>query len=326
MKITGFMVCGPNEKYLERSLKEFKRLCDDALIATNNADEITIALIEKYGYKYYEDNREWGIYQPTIKTDLLKKVAELKPDWIVAIDADEVFAPEFDRKEAERLASLGEIAYYFMVVNLYNDDKHFAHDVGIQRFWNIRFYKFLPEYGLQFLKRSLHCGLAPPYAYKYGWHAPYYLLHYGLMLPEDRDRKAKRYARFDPKAIFKDRTYYDDLKKDLKMREFDSEGLLKQLSESKECQPRNSKIMPSKRPERKFAYVKNKAGAVLDIPLEHLEETLKRPGMSFVGYEDKMKEEIEELFKEETPEPILQELPKEEVVTPKKRGRPKKNA
>jgi hypothetical protein len=244
MRIIGIMVCGPHEKYLKKSLDEFKRLCDDAIIATNNADDDTKALIDEYGYHHYEDNREWGKYQPDIKTDLLTKAGELKPDWIIAIDADEVFAPEFTREEAERLANTGEIAYYFLVVNLYNDEQHFAHSKGIQRFWNIRFYKYAPEYGLQFLKKALHCGLGPPIAYKYGWHAPYYLLHYGLMLPEDRARKQARYHKYDPTKKFKAGAYYDELGQELPMRKFDPEGLLRKLKESNETQTRKMPTLP----------------------------------------------------------------------------------
>lgn len=244
MKIVGTMVCGPNEKYLEKSLQEFARLCDTAIIATNNADEITKKLIESFGFTHYEDDREWGIYQPDIKTDLLKRAGEFQPDWIVALDSDEVFAPEFTRSEAEHLASGEEIAYYFLVVNLYNDEDHFAHSTGIQRFWNIRFYKYLPEYGLQFQRKSLHCGLAPPIAYKFGWNAPYYLLHYGLMLPEDRERKRLRYQKYDPNKKFKAGTYYDELGQELPMRKLDREGLLLKLKESKETQIRKTPKLP----------------------------------------------------------------------------------
>lgn len=238
MRIIGFMVCGANEKYLEQSLKEFKRLCDDAVICTNNADQETKALIKKYGYWTYEDNREWGVAQPLIKTDLLARVAKLRPDWIIALDADEKFAQEFTRERAEHLASGDEVAWYFLVVNLYNDTEHFAHNTGIQRFWNIRFYKYLPEYGTEFQKKNLHCGLAPPFAYKYGWHAPYYLEHFGLMDKADRERKARRYQIYDPRAKFKDRSYYDDLVADLKPIPFDRQGLLKKLAELPDCKPR----------------------------------------------------------------------------------------
>lgn len=247
MKIVGIGVCGAGEadRYMEKTMMEYKRLCDEVIIVTNNVTQKEKDLINIYGFKQYEDNREWGIDQPNIKTDLLKKAGELKPDWIIALDMDEVFAPEFKRKEAEELASGTEVAFYFMVVNLYNDEQHFAHDVGIQRFWNIRFYKYAPQYGLQFLKKSLHCGLGPPFAYKYGWHAPYYLLHYGLMKKEDRDRKVQRYAKYDPKAVHKSRVYYDDLQRDLKMRPFDAEGLLAKLKESPECKKRRTPKLPT---------------------------------------------------------------------------------
>lgn len=244
MKIGGMLVCGPNEKYLEKTLNEFKRLCDVVIIATNNADQNTKDLIAKFGFTQYEDNREWGLYQPMVKTSLLERFLPLGVDWIIALDADECFAPEFTREEAERLASTDEIAFNFLVVNLYNDEQHFAHSTGIQRFWNIRFFKFLPEYGLQYVKKNLHCGLAPPIAYRYGWHAPYYLLHYGLMLPEDRQRKAQRYQKYDPNRQFKAGDYYDQLEADLPKFKFDPDGLLRKLKESKETQPRQRPALP----------------------------------------------------------------------------------
>lgn len=245
MRIIGFMVCGAEaDRYLEASLKELKRLCDDAVIATNNADQKTKDLIKKYNFWQYEDNREWGKEQPNIKTDLLKKVGRLNPDWVIAIDADEVFAPEFTREEAERLGSGDEIAWYFLVVNLYNDREHYAHGAGIQRFWNIRYFRYLPEYGLEFQKKALHCGLAPPIAYQYGWHAPFYLEHYGLMKPEDRMRKAERYKAYDPNAKYKDKTYYEDLEKELKPIVFDRRKLLEKLKQSSDCQPRKRPQLP----------------------------------------------------------------------------------
>jgi hypothetical protein len=249
MKIVGIGVCGPGEadKYMRGTLDEFKRLCDDVLIATCNATQKEKDLIEEYGFRQYEDNREWGIDQPNIKTDLLTRAGALSPDWIIALDMDERFAPEFTREEAEKLIeeNPNEIAWYFFVVNLYNDDDHFAHDVGIQRFWNIRMYKFAPEFGLQFQRKSLHCGLGPPIMYQYGWHAPFYLEHRGLMRKEDRQKRIERYKKYDPNAIFKNHVYYDDLAKDLKMHVFDKPGLMRKLKDAPDTQKRKTpKIKP----------------------------------------------------------------------------------
>ena len=242
MRIIGMMVTGAEaDRYLEASLKELKRLCDDVIIATNNVDKKTKDLINKYKFWQYEDNREWGKNQPAIKGDLLDKVGGLKPDWVIAIDSDEVFAPEFTREEAERLADTKEIAYYFMIVNLYGDKEHFVHGAGIQRFWNIRYFKYISDH-VKYQKKNLHCGLAPPIFYHKGWHAPFYVEHYGLMKKEDRLQKAERYAKYDPDALCKGQVYYDDLVAELKPMKFDRQGLLDKLNSVPDTQPRNKKI------------------------------------------------------------------------------------
>lgn len=240
MKIAGLGICGAGEsdRYMELTLKDFKRLCDKVIICTNNASQKDKDLIKEYGFEQYEDNREWGLEQPHIKTDLLARVKDYNPDWIVALDMDEQFCKEVTRETLEKLAATEEIGWNFMIVNLYGDDKHFAHDAGIKRFWNIRFYKYMPELGLQFQEKRLHCGIAPPYAYKFGWHAPYYINHRGLMTAEDRKRKSERYKKYDPKARFITKQYYDDLERELKPILFNRSKLLAQLSEDPACHPR----------------------------------------------------------------------------------------
>lgn len=253
MKIIGIGVCGPGEadRYMRETLDEFKRLCDDVLIATCNATQKEKDLLDEYGFSHYEDNREWGKEQPNIKTDLLTKAGSLQPDWIIALDMDEKFAPEFTRAEAERLGSQNEIAWYFFIINLYNDRDHFAHDAGIQRFWNIRFFQYLPEYGLQYQRKALHCGLGPPIMYQYGWYAPYYVEHFGLMKPEDRKAKADRYKKYDPNRVHKGGAYYDDLEKELKAHVFDRQALLIKMREAPDTQPRELPHSHPNSPRRK---------------------------------------------------------------------------
>lgn len=280
MKIVGMCVCGAEaDRYLEQTLKEFKRLCDDTIIALNNADQKTKDLISEYGFWTYEDNREWGKYQPDIKTDLLRRAGKLNPDWIIALDADEKFPPEFTREEAEKLANSNEIGYYFLVVNLYNDTEHFAHDVGIQRFWNIRYFKYLSGHTL-YQHKSLHCGLAPPIFYYKGWNAPFYLEHYGLMKAEDRAKKIERYAKYDPNARFKGKEYYDDLRRELKAIPFDRQGLLNKLKNSQETKKRNMLLSTKEQnalPKKFYYLLRLKDGKTIDVP-ESQKDDLIRTG------------------------------------------------
>ena len=211
MKIVGQLVCGAGEadRYMEDTLKEFRRLCDDVIIATCNAGPRELKLLDKYDFRHYRDDRIWGRQQPNIKTDLVKKIHKLGADWILPMDADETM-PTVTRETLETL-TIGRESCYFYVVNLWNDEQHYSRALS---FWNIRFYKADPSKGTQFLRKPLHCGNAPPYFYNQAAksaYVPHILLHKGLMLPADRLAKAERYRLYDPDAIHKGREYYDAL-------------------------------------------------------------------------------------------------------------------
>lgn len=205
------MVVGAGEakRWLRQVLDQRRAITDDLVICLNRATKDEERMCLQYGAWVYSDDREWGREQPRIKTDLLRRCGRLRPDWILPGDADELFEERFTRKEVESLASTGDIGFYFYIINLWNDEGHMRRYLN---FWNIRFFRYAPEYGLEFAKKNLHCGLAPPVAYYYGSHAPFYVKHYGLMRREDREAKIARYEQYDPKAIWKGREYYEALK------------------------------------------------------------------------------------------------------------------
>ena len=136
MRIIGQLVLGPGEadKYLKYTLDSFKRLCDDVIVATCNAGRKEIKMLDKYDFRHYEDNREWGLHQPYIKTELLKKIHALGADWCLPLDADEEM--DITRQELEELTKHRE-ACYFYILNLWNDEQHYSRTLS---FWNIRFY------------------------------------------------------------------------------------------------------------------------------------------------------------------------------------------
>lgn len=212
MKVVGQMVVGPGEadRWLEDSLKEFKRLVDDAVIVTCNATQKEINLIKSYGYWTYEDNREWGRYQPDIKTNLVRRIRKLQPTWIIPLDADETLPTIHSRTELDEVCH-NKTSTYFYVVNLWNDEQHYVEGLS---FWNVRGYKCPSEGNTQFLRKAVHCGNAPPYFYNQPAresYVPHILLHKGLMLPSDRQGKVERYNLYDPNYQYKGRQYYDAL-------------------------------------------------------------------------------------------------------------------
>lgn len=301
MKIVGYglTTIGEADRYMEETLKEFKRLCDETIILVNGYCPKEIELIEKYGFKWVKDGREWGVNQWLIKQDFITNhVAKLNPDWCVCLDMDEVLDKNLT-KDWIKQAPLD--AYHVFIVDLWNDKEHYKPE---SCFWNVRIWRWNGE--VKFKQKPVHCGLAPEWAYHYHRHAPFILKHYGLMKKEDRTRKVRRYEKYDPKQIHLDPRYYSMLKSDT-AKPFDEEKIHNQIAKEVESYNQTKpRIMKEKQP-RKFAYVRNQAGFVVDIPIEHLAQTLKQPGMSFVGYEDNMSKEVENLFMEPLPDSLMGE-------------------
>jgi len=279
---------------MRETMECFKRLCDEVVILCNNCDQAEIALIDEYGFKRFNDRREWGTHQWRIKQDFIerdiKQIAN-EGDVLVCLDMDEVLS---ERCTKEWLLDAPLDAYHVFIVDLWNDPQHFKPE---SCFWNVRIWKWNGE--TKFKAKPVHCGLAPEWTYHYHRHAPFLLLHKGLMDEETRLRKIKRYEKYDPNAEHLDRKYYDMLRSNT-ARPFDETAMADQIAEEvaayKQSKPRES-TMKEKKP--RFAYVKNPHGDVIDIPEKHLNMTMKRPGFEFISWADEEQEEIESMFEDD---------------------------
>lgn len=301
MKIVGYGICGPGEakRYMQATLDEFKRLCDDTIILLNNGTDAERKLIAKYGFKIVEDDREWGKMQWKIKQDFLKNhVAKLNPDFCVCLDMDEVFGGGITKQWIQE-APLD--AYHVFVVDIWNDPEHYKPE---SCFWNVRLFRWNGD--VTFKQKPVHCGLAPQWAYFYHRFAPFILKHYGLMKREDRMKKVARYQKYDPTATHMDRKFYKMLESDV-AKPFDEQKLCDTISkEVATYQQTKPRTMLQTRKNKRYAYVKNPHGVVVDIPEEHLQETLKRKGFTFLNWADEQEKEMEEIFGDEnveTPKP-----------------------
>lgn len=276
-RVIGMGVCGPNEPYLEATLREFKRLCDDTVIALCNATDKEKELVESYGFTTVVDNREWGKHQWRIKEDLLKHhIMPLEPGWVVALDMDETFDTLFTREELEKLAKRGGIGYYFFVANLYDDG--YAREWSR---WNIRMFKPDPEYGLEWAQKPVHCGLAPKSCYSFGNYAPFVVKHYGLKEKSARDIRVERYKKYDPDQMHLSPDYYRFLASEAPVTPFIEEELHNEVAtEVKDYHFKLPRRVQYR--SKNFVYVRNPAGNIVDIPEEHLAETLKRPGFELI--------------------------------------------
>lgn len=289
MRVIGYGVCGKEaNRYLRETLEEFKRLCDETVICLNNATQAEKDMINEYGFYWYEDNREWGKNQHIIKQDLLDKyVSELKPDWCICLDMDETFA-DFKREDIAEMEEYADALYVF-IVNLWDEgwSKEWS-------FWNIRVWKW--GYNTTIRRQPLHCGLAPEWAYHYGVYSPYVLIHNGLKERKDRQKKIERYEKYDPKAQYKDKAFYDALKED-KSDPFNKEEVVSLIKNEwlTKNKPIKKKTFMTNKPSEKIVYMRRISdGALLDIPERHVAQALKNGMVLIESREEKVEEKVEE--------------------------------
>lgn len=280
MNIILMMVAGKEaHRYLKETLTKARELVDDGIVCLNNSDKETKEMVESFGFKTVEDNREWGRFQPFIKTDLLRKIGELNPDVVIPIDADEVLCDNFTRKDIEYYSKYP--ACYFYIINMWNDGKHYRKSLG---FWNIRMFKYDKSFPLYYQNTPVHCGLAPVWAYKFGAYIPFFVKHYGLMLPQDRQKKIERYQQYDPRAIYKDRSYYEALASETSGTEFDEQVIQQRISDEVSKYKNQDKKITMTEKTNKFYYLRRlKDGAIVDVPERHKDQLVKSGKFILIG-------------------------------------------
>lgn len=278
--IVAYLIVGPKEadRYLEQTLKQL--WVDKVYILLNNADERTKEVAKKYA-EVREDNREWGKNQWRIKQDFLRSLPLKEGDWIWCLDSDEIFDQRFTRQKAEELMSGKDIAYQFWCIQLWDDERHWRKDMS---FPNVRFYKYLPGFGLNFHPTPLHCGLAPLYAYKYPSDSGMIFKHYGLMTREERARRIARYNTYDPEAKYKAREWYLGLTADIQPEPFcENEQFYAMLKENNVIEYHRKKIPKTMKTIKRIYLFKNRHGRVVeaigDIQFEQFSRT---KGMTFI--------------------------------------------
>lgn len=311
-KIVGYGLCGTDEPYLRQTLDEFARLCDETVILCNNTPPEMVDVIRSYNFHVVFDNREWGKYQWQMKEDLVKKyVVNLRPDLCVCLDMDEVFDSKLTKEELYKLYQSPNESFYFWIVNLWDDG--YCRE---RNFWNIRAWKWLPKNGLEWKRTPVHCGLAPAWAYYYGFYSPFVLKHYGLKDAQRRQMKAERYDVYDPKAKFMSTEYYKSLRSQVKVLPFDEDALHQEVVDY----VRNIKQKVTKRIMEKveYVYIKTKAGETALVPKKKIDDYLKQ-GCQYIGEYKELEDTLDELLQEDTPvvarvEPTIQVTEREEAM------------
>lgn len=208
-KITlAMLVRNEAGRYLERVLEQAKRYIDNAVILDDASEDETVEVCKKVldGIPLTMVSNETSCFNNEIflRKKLWQMAVDTEPDWILILDADEVF----EDNAAEVLKALAKRKdlywYAFRLFDMwtethYREDQYWCAHKTFRPFM----VRYFPEFDYRWRETPLHCGRLPiNILHLKGENHPLRLKHLGWMKPEDRLHKYYRYKKLDPRAHY----------------------------------------------------------------------------------------------------------------------------
>ena len=208
-KLTLSMIVKNEEhRYLKQMLEKCREYIDNAVIIDDNSTDNTIALckevLDGIPVKIVTNDKSKFANETTLRKQQWFETIATNPDWILFLDADEIFEDSFKYHIETMLENYDADGYIFRLFDFW-DDGHYRDD----KLWcaHLTYRPFLIRYqknfNYKFTETPQHCGRLPENVLE----LPYLksnlrLKHYGWAKEEDRITKYNRYMKLDPSGKY----------------------------------------------------------------------------------------------------------------------------
>ncbi len=212
-------MCIKNEadRYLRQVLQEARNYIDEAVIiddaSTDNSVEICQEVLKGIPLHLIRNTESKFTNETSLRQQQWNETIKTDPDWILVLDADEIFETNFRTEVASLLLQDKVDVFYFRLYDFW-DESHFREDT----YWSAHYvYRpFLVRYKKDFMYQwnlqPLHCGRLPfNINQQAGATTPLRLKHYGWSKAEDRVAKYQRYKTLDPEGAFGIMAQYESI-------------------------------------------------------------------------------------------------------------------
>lgn len=198
MKLVAILRIKDAISTVEECLGKLSSLVDEIIVLDNGSTDGTLETYQKFP-RIKEILHTEGFHQGRDQIMLLEAAKARNADWILLIDADEIFEKNMTRGVLDRYMSSGHNTFGFRMYNFWLNRKvyridgpWFEYTLKAQRF----LCKNLP--GIYFVNRQLHSGVIKGIPGKVQL-SPYRLKHYGYADKKEVIPKWKFYTDLDKK-------------------------------------------------------------------------------------------------------------------------------
>lgn len=208
-------ICG--EHIYKKVLNRMRKLCDRLVIIDDNSDDDTYDFTLDYMSDTFDDislsrniviknnEQKWNTNELEVRQQLWNKTIERAKhnDWILCIDADELFVGEHIpyilyllQSLSHQIDAIGFKLHDMWNLNQYRFDNYWQAHLHM---WPLAIrYKTDVEY--KWNNKALHCGRFPLNGAKQMLPTQIPLLHYGWADETDRIKKYNNYMKIDPQG------------------------------------------------------------------------------------------------------------------------------
>ncbi len=204
----GLLVRNEADRYLTKVLSQLILYADEIIILDDHSEDSTVAVCNKILNKIPHQIVCNPITEFHNEISLRKKLWSLvtasHPDWIIILDADEMFEEQAPAEIRRLLADVNTDVYYFRLYDMWTEDSYIE-----QEFWQAHkiyrplLVRYREDFNYEWYEAPLHCGRLPHNILKLpGRQSRLRVKHYGWMNPQDRIEKYFRYKKLDPQAKY----------------------------------------------------------------------------------------------------------------------------
>lgn len=209
-KITlAMLVRNESQRYLEIVLKQAREYIDHAVILDDASEDNTVELcrelLTEIPLTLFSNEEPMFHNEISLRKQLWELTLSTNPEWIIILDADELFEESAPKQLRELLAHSLDIDFFsFRLFDLWTENHYREDQLWQAHKWYRPFVvRNIPNFTAEWQETPQHCGRFPKNIINLrGETSPLRLKHLGWLRPQDRLAKYYRYKQLDPNGIY----------------------------------------------------------------------------------------------------------------------------